>query len=95
MIYGEKNMKTKKLKYLPAIAALAITLAIIGFVVWHSFSPNKPDTLADTPTENIWSYEILKDGKVSSVYPVFEDKLTATVNDTDFSALCMKITLPE
>lgn len=23
MIYGEKNMKTKKLKYLPAIAALA------------------------------------------------------------------------
>ena len=96
MIYGEKNMKTKKLKYLPAIAALAITLAIIGFVVTALlFSPNKPDTLADTPTENIWSYEILKDGKVSSVYPVFEDKLTATVNDTDFSALCMKITLPE
>ena len=30
-----------------------------------------------------------------SVYPVFEDNLTATVNDTDFSALCMKITLPE
>ena len=96
MIYGEKNMKTKKLKYLPAIAALAITLAIIGFVVTALlFSPNKPDTLADTPTENIWSYEILKDGKVSSVYPVFEDNLTATVNDTDFSALCMKITLPE
>lgn len=96
MIYGEKNMKTKKLKYLPAIATLAITLAIIGFVVTALlFSPNKPDTLADTPTENIWSYEILKDGKVSSVYPVFEDNLTATVNDTDFSALCMKITLPE
>lgn len=54
MIYGEKNMKTKKLKYLPAIAALAITLAIIGFVVTALLFHPTSQTLLPTHQQKIY-----------------------------------------